>query len=57
MGKAIWNTGWFQVRVFKLLLEELEYTVENPVTLDNVALHILVVQGDIDVWASGWFPL
>lgn len=57
MGRATWDSGWFQAQVFKLLLEELDYTVKDPVTLDNVAFYFFAAQGDIDFWANGWFPL
>jgi glycine betaine/proline transport system substrate-binding protein len=57
LGRATWDTGWFQAQVFKLLLEELDFTVKDPVTLDNVAFYFFAAQGDIDFWANGWFPL
>lgn len=52
-----WDTEWFQAQIVKGLLEELGYTVEEPVVLDNAAFFLSAARGDIDFWASGWFPL
>ncbi len=57
MGQASWDTGWFQAQVYKLLLEELGYTVEEPITLENPEFYIVSAMGYIDFWANGWFPL
>jgi glycine betaine/proline transport system substrate-binding protein len=56
MAQATWDTGWFQAQVYKLLLEELGYTVTDPETLNTVAFYFFTAGGDIDFWA-GWFPL
>jgi len=56
MGRATWDSGWFQAQIFKSLLEELGYTVEDPITLDIVAFYFFAAQGDIDFWVNGWFP-
>jgi glycine betaine/proline transport system substrate-binding protein len=57
MAQATWDTGWFQAQVYKLLLEELGYTVTGPETLNTVAFYFFTAGGDIDFWANGWFPL
>ena len=57
MGQATWETGLFQAQIFKLLLEELGYTVMEPETLDTVAFYVFAAGGDVDFWANGWFPL
>lgn len=57
MARATWDTGWWQAEIYKQLLEELGYTVEGPTTLDNPPFYQSVVQGDIDLWVNGWFPL
>jgi glycine betaine/proline transport system substrate-binding protein len=56
MGRATWNTGWFQAEVYSQLLEKLGYTVSKPVTVDNAAFYQAVGQGSIDMWVNGWFP-
>ncbi|MBG7610486.1 MAG: glycine betaine/L-proline ABC transporter substrate-binding protein ProX [Anaerolineae bacterium] len=57
MGQPTWDTGWFQAQVYKLLLEELGYTVEKPITLENPEFYIASALGYVDFWANGWFPL
>lgn len=57
MGQATWDTGWFQAQVYRLLLQELGYSVEAPYTLENPAFYVIAAQGDIDFWVNGWFPL
>jgi glycine betaine/proline transport system substrate-binding protein len=57
MGRPTWDTGWFQVEVVTLLLEELGYTVEGPFTLDNPTFYSAVARGDVHLWVNGWFPL
>lgn len=57
MGQATWDTGWFHAEIYSQLLEELGYTVEGPLTLDNPPFYQSVGQGDLDLWVNGWFPL
>lgn len=57
MGRATWDTGWFQAEIYKQLLEELGYEVNGPKTLDAPPFYQAVSQGDIDLWVNGWFPL
>ncbi|MBC6718769.1 glycine betaine/L-proline ABC transporter substrate-binding protein ProX [Aurantimonas sp. DM33-3] len=57
MGQATWDTGWFHAEIYSQLLEELGYTVEGPITLDNPPFYQSVAQGDLDLWVNGWFPL
>lgn len=53
--------GWDDARpvqaIFDQILEELGYTVERPILLDNPFFYTAVALGDIDFWTSGWFPL
>lgn len=57
MARASWDTGWFQAEVYAQIFEELGYTVDTPVTLDNPVFYLSVAQGDVDLWVNGWFPL
>jgi len=57
MARATWDTGWFQVEIFKQLFQKLGYTVEGPRTYDNDDFYQAVARGDVDVWVNGWFPL
>jgi ABC-type proline/glycine betaine transport system substrate-binding protein len=56
LARATWDTGWFQTEIFKKLLEELGYTVNEPHTMDNLAFYLAAAAGEIDLWANGWFP-
>lgn len=57
MGRATWDTGWFQAEVYRQLLIELGYDVQRPQTFDNAEFFETVVEGDVDFWVNGWFPL
>jgi glycine betaine/proline transport system substrate-binding protein len=57
MARATWDTGWFQAEVYRQIFEELGYTVDQPVTVDNPPFYQAVAQGDVDLWVNGWFPL
>jgi glycine betaine/proline transport system substrate-binding protein len=72
LGRATWETGWFQAEVFTRLLEELGYTVQDPDpaaleelgytlddqgALDPEAFYHATANGIIDMWPNGWFPL
>lgn len=57
MARPTWDTGWFQAEIYKQLLGDLGYEVEGPVTMDNDEFYRAVAAGDVDFWASGWFPL
>ncbi|MDE0160745.1 MAG: glycine betaine/L-proline ABC transporter substrate-binding protein ProX [Acidimicrobiaceae bacterium] len=57
MARPSWDTGWFQAEVYRLLLERLGYRVDGPVTMGNPEFYEAVAAGEVDLWASGWFPL
>ena len=57
MARPTWDTGWFQAEVYRLLLERLGYRVDGPVTMGNAEFYEAVASGEMDFWASGWFPL
>lgn len=57
LGRATWDTGWFQAEVVAQLLRELDYVIEGPTTTDNDDLYRGIAMGSIDLWANGWFPL
>ena len=57
MAKATWDTGFFQAEIYKTLLAELGYEVEDLGTIDNAAFYTSAAQGDVDFWPNGWFPL
>lgn len=57
MAQPTWDTEWFQAQIYKKAMEALGYEVEGPIALDNPPFYQAVAQGDVDFWASGWFPL
>ena len=57
LARPTWDTGWFQAEIYRLLLQELGYEVDGPVTMTNAEFYEAVAAGEIDLWASGWFPL
>lgn len=57
MAKATWDTGFFQAEIYKSLLAELGYEVEDLGTIDNAAFYTSAALGDVDFWANGWFPI
>ncbi|MGD8285800.1 MAG: glycine betaine/L-proline ABC transporter substrate-binding protein ProX [Desulfobacterales bacterium] len=56
MARATWDTGWFQAEIFRKLLEELGYAVNEPKTMDNLEFYLSAARGEMDLWANGWFP-
>ncbi len=59
MARANWSTGYMQAGIFRSLLEELGYTVnelDESTTLPPTEFYPLLAQGEYDFWANGWFP-
>ena len=57
-GRANWSSGYFQAELYKLLLEELGYTVSNPAEMElgpNRA-YVAMARGEIDYWPNSWYP-
>jgi glycine betaine/proline transport system substrate-binding protein len=54
---ATWESARPVEAIFRVLLEELGYTVAPPTSLANPIFYQAVAFGDIDYWANGWFPL
>ncbi len=59
VGRADWTTGYFQAALFKVLLEELGYTVSAPGAQEHPPkdIYALMAQGQIDFWANTWNPI
>ncbi len=56
-ARATWTTGFFLEALYSRALEDLGYTVEAPKELSVPIFYQAVMQGDVDFWANGWFPL
>jgi glycine betaine/proline transport system substrate-binding protein len=56
-ARATWTTGFFLEAIYSKALEQLGYTVKDPKSLANPIFYQSLVNGDVDFWANGWFPL
>lgn len=58
MARADWRTGRFQAEVYANLLRRLGYDVGPPADLEmsTSEFYPRVADGDVDLWANGWFP-
>jgi glycine betaine/proline transport system substrate-binding protein len=56
-ARATWKTGYFLEAIYSMGLEELGYTVAAPRDMSSPDFYKALVQGDLDFWANGWFPL
>lgn len=59
MARASWTTEYILGAVYHHLLEELGYDVSEPADREMAPanLYVAMAQGDIDFWASSWYPL
>lgn len=57
MARATWDTGWFQAEIVRQLLQQLGYEVASLETMENAAFYEAVAEGEVHLWANGWFPL
>lgn len=57
MARASWDTGWFQTEIYRILLNRIGYEVDGPTTMENEEFYSAVVDGSVDLWVNGWFPL
>jgi glycine betaine/proline transport system substrate-binding protein len=57
MAQPTWDTGWFHTEIFRQMLTELGYSVDEVMTLDNPAFYQSVGFGDVTLWVDGWFPI
>jgi glycine betaine/proline transport system substrate-binding protein len=56
-ARATWTTGFFLEAVYSRALRDLGYDVKKPKDLAVPIFYQAVMQGDVDFWANGWFPL
>ena len=55
MGRADWDTGYFQAEVYKQALEKMGYKVSGPKTMKPQVFYVAAATGDVDLWVNGWF--
>ncbi|HMB32319.1 MAG TPA: glycine betaine/L-proline ABC transporter substrate-binding protein ProX [Desulfohalobiaceae bacterium] len=56
-ARASWTTGFILEAIYTDALEDLGYEVRHYKELSNPIFYQAVVNGDVDFWANGWFPL
>ena len=58
MARADWSTGYMQAAIYKALLEELGYTVNEPAEMEMspAAFFTALGEGQVDFWANSWYP-
>ena len=54
---ATWESALPIEAIADALLTELGYTVEPAQSVSNPIFYQSVMQGDVDYWTNGWFPL
>ena len=55
MGKADWDTGYFQAEIYKQAFEKMGYKVSGPTVMKPQVFYVAASSGDVDVWVNGWF--
>ena len=55
MGKADWDTGYFQAEIYKKALEKMGYKVSGPTVMKPQVFYVAAAAGDMDLWVNGWF--
>ena len=55
MGKADWDTGYFQAEIYKQALEKMGYKVSGPTVMKPQVFYVAAASGDMDLWVNGWF--
>lgn len=58
MARANWSTGYMQAAIYKAMLEELGYTVNEPADLELPPSNFFTAlgEGEVDFWANSWYP-
>jgi glycine betaine/proline transport system substrate-binding protein len=55
MGKADWDTGYFQAEIYKQALQKMGYKVSGPTVMKPQVFYVAAAAGDVDLWVNGWF--
>jgi glycine betaine/proline transport system substrate-binding protein len=56
-ARATWTTGYFLEALYSRAVEHLGYEVKDAKEFSNPIFYQSVMQGDVDFWANGWFPI
>lgn len=59
MARPNWDSGLFRAEIYRLILEELGFKVNNDKANAASAntVYDSIHKGNIDLWFNGWFPL
>ena len=49
MGKADWDTGYFQAEIYKQALEKMGYKVSGPTVMKPQVFYVAAASGDVDL--------
>ena len=49
MGKADWDTGYFQAEIYKAALEKMGYKVSGPTVMKPQVFYVAATSGDVDL--------
>ena len=49
MGKADWDTGYFQAEIYKQALEKMGYKVSGPTVMKPQVFYVAATAGDVDL--------
>ena len=57
MARANWSTGYMQAAIYKQLMEELGFTVNEPADLELPPSNFFTAlgEGEVDFWANSWY--
>ena len=55
MGRANWDTGYFQAEVYKQALEKMGYKVTEPKAMKPSVFYVAAAAGELALWVNGWF--
>ncbi|MFP4168707.1 MAG: glycine betaine/L-proline ABC transporter substrate-binding protein ProX [Desulfonatronovibrionaceae bacterium] len=56
-ARATWNSGFILEAIYTRALEHMGYEVEKYKEVSGPIFYQSLVDGDLDFWANGWFPL
>ncbi len=58
MARANWSTGYLQAEIYRALLQELGYQVNDPseAEMSPTSFHSALAEDRFDFWVNGWFP-
>jgi len=56
-ARATWNSGFILEAIYARALEHMGYEVEKYKEISGPIFYQSLVDGELDFWANGWFPL